>query len=49
MGWPAKSDKTGHSGFYDLRIERYKKMQNKNGKKVKGIKKGIKNLFGLLK
>ena len=24
-GGPAKNDKTEHSGFYDLRIERYKK------------------------
>ena len=35
---PAKNDKTGHSGFYDFRIKRYK------------IKiKDVKNLFGLLK
>ena len=25
MGGPAKNDKTEHSEFYDLRIERYKK------------------------
>ena len=38
MGGPAKNGKTGYSGFYDLRIERYK------------IKiEGVKNLFGLLK
>lgn len=24
MGWPTKNDKTGHSGYYGLRIERYK-------------------------
>ena len=36
MGWPAKNDKTGHSKFYDFRIERYKiKIQ------------GVKNLFDL--
>ena len=38
MGGLAKNNKTGHSGFYDLRIERYK---------IKFL--GIKNLFGLLK
>ena len=38
MGGPAKNSKTGLSGFYDFRIERYK------------IKiEGIKNLFRLLK
>ena len=30
MGWPAKNDKTRNSRFYDLRIERYKRLQNKN-------------------
>ena len=30
MGWPAKNDKVGHSGFYDVIIERYKKLQNKD-------------------
>ena len=30
MGWPAKIDKEGHLGFYDLIIERYKKLQNKD-------------------
>ena len=37
MGGLAKNDKTGHSGFYDFRIERYK---------IKIY--SVKNLFGLL-
>ena len=36
-GGAAKNDKTGHSGFYDFRIERYK---------IKIY--SVKNLFGLL-
>ena len=30
VGCPAKNGKTKNSRFYDLRIERYKKLQNKN-------------------
>ena len=30
MGWPAINDKTRDSRFYDLRMVRYKKLQNKN-------------------
>ena len=30
MGWPAKNNKTENSRFYDFRIDRYKKFQNKN-------------------
>ena len=30
MRGPAKNDKTGPSGFYDLRVKKYKKLQNKD-------------------
>ena len=30
MGWPTKNDKKRNSRSYDFRIERYKKLQNKN-------------------
>ena len=30
MRWPAKNDKTRNPRFYDLRVNGYKKLQNKN-------------------
>ena len=30
MGWPAKSNKTGNSRFYDFRIIGYENLQNKS-------------------
>ena len=30
MGWPVKNDKTRNSRFYDLRIEKNTRLQNKN-------------------